>query len=243
MVSYVKYLSTKPGRHSEFIIKELPAGWTLDIAYDEPLEAPFEDFGLPPAIVLMHNKEGVNLVDCYGRFLLWEDISGDVAEIIEPQDLREILYVLPEKVLSLPKDADLKTRYLEYCDTDGERSVSSKNSEVESLEVNNPEEDHEFPATDQTLVKYKFDLRGCSGWRCDDHCVGFRKTPFDLYGLPPAELLLRSAASGKYLVRSAGCFFFWNAVSNTMSEILEPRTFEDIDRLLGDEQQLLKRHM
>ena len=243
MVSYVKYLSANPGRHSEVVIKELSTGWTLDTVYDEPLEAPFEDFGLPPAIVLMHNNEGVNLVDCYGRFLLWEDIAGDVAEIIEPQDLREILYVLPERILSLPKDAGLETRYLEYCDTDGEGSLSSESLEAESPEVNSLEEDDESATTDQTLVKYKFDLRGCSGWGCDDHCVGFRKTPFDLYGLPPAELLLRNAASGKYLVKSAGNFFFWNAVSNAMSEMLAPRTFEEIDRLLGDEQQLLERHL
>lgn len=78
---------------------DIPDGWS-DNHYrlKSAAEAfPAEDYGLPPAnLILVDHNRSTFLVECEGKYFLWNDISNDVARIDEPIGLSNILQTMKD---------------------------------------------------------------------------------------------------------------------------------------------------
>ena len=194
------------------VIKRLPPGWSIHFGTEDD---PFEEAGLPPArTLILHRGTSRVLVECDGRFMILNYISGYVSEILEPTRIDDILNEMVEgKKLNAVRIID------EYTDP-----VPCKST---------------FGAKANQGIKYEFDLRACSGWTDDGPGVGQKMYGFsEKYGLPPATLLLYNEKSSKYLVESEFRYFTWNTTTNGVFEIVNPKTYEEIDKALGDDSKL-----
>lgn len=81
---------------STILSKTLPVSWTDD--KDELYASRFssKEYGLGPGqMILYNNALSTYLVECDGRYLLWNEVSDGIDQIQEPTKLEEIFKVLP----------------------------------------------------------------------------------------------------------------------------------------------------
>ena len=78
--------------------KTLPASWTDD---EDDLQASRfsskEEYGLGPGkMILYNNALSTYLVECDGKYLLWNEVSDGIDQIKEPTELEEVFKSLPD---------------------------------------------------------------------------------------------------------------------------------------------------
>ena len=71
-----------------------PEGWSHDSRHIKFM--PFEDFGLPPAKILFC-KNDLYFAECGKKYVIGNDVSGYVIEIVEPRDFADIVKLLPNE--------------------------------------------------------------------------------------------------------------------------------------------------
>ena len=75
----------------------LPPGWTDDNDELQVARFPSMEYGLEPGkMILYNNALSTYLVECDGKYFLWNEVSDGIDQIKEPTELEEILRVLPD---------------------------------------------------------------------------------------------------------------------------------------------------
>ena len=194
-------------------LSSAPEGWHLPSEFSlHTKHHPYEEYGLPSANVLL-TKEDLYFAQCGDKFVIGNDISDGVSEVVEPKDLPNILLALPNEE-NLKFAANLKLAPLF---TDETESLSSKE---------NPKSP-QCP-TDWTDQRYKLVMV---------------RSPFEELGLEPAQTVLLNEKTDDCIVKSKDKLFYWHWRSDVIEEILEPRTLRGICKYLSDSTPLHTKHL
>ncbi|MCJ1451587.1 hypothetical protein MMC28_001927 [Mycoblastus sanguinarius] len=77
--------------------KSLPTSWTDDKDDLQAARFSSKEYRLGPGkMILYNNAMSTYLVECDGKYLLWNEVSDGIDQIKEPTKLEDILKVLPD---------------------------------------------------------------------------------------------------------------------------------------------------